>query len=124
MTGGGALSMPVYNGRVKNVKVEKIVGSEGRHKDFNMDFLPCCEFLRARWQRIDEAHYEQKDLPSVELYQIGDAYFVKDGNHRVSVAKTRKCGFVDAQVIHLESSVDLKPGMTMRDIRTAAETVA
>ena len=112
-----------YTG-VKTVSVEKIVGSEGRHKDFNRNFLPCREYLRARWQRIDEAHYEKKDLPSVQLYEIGDVYFVKDGNHRVSVARTRKCAFVDAEVIHMDTAVDLKPGMTMRDIKAAAETVS
>ncbi|HET7269880.1 MAG TPA: hypothetical protein VFI90_02225, partial [Rubrobacter sp.] len=79
----GAVSQ-VYLG-MREVPVSKIVGSVGRHRDFDRAFLPSKPDLGARWRRIDEIMHSAEELPPVSLYKIGDAYFVQDGNHRVSV---------------------------------------
>ena len=107
----------VYSG-MQHVPIAKIVGSEGRYKDFNVKFLPKREFLRSRWQNINIAHYKNVILPPVKLYQVGDVYFVRDGNHRVSVAKSQGIEFVDAEVVYLKTKINIMPGMDINEIKT------
>src|SRR3954454_23704966 len=71
----------------QTVALDHIVGSEGRYSDFDRRFLPRSDKLKQRWSSIDSAMLESVELPPVELYKIGDIYFVRDGNHRVSVAR-------------------------------------
>src|SRR3712207_3501707 len=73
-----------YRG-LQHVPLDKIIGSEGRYADFDRRFLPRTYGTADRWMSIDKAQYTDIHLPPVELYKIGDTYFVKDGNHRVSV---------------------------------------
>ena len=72
---------------MKTVEVEKLVGSVGRCRDFDESFLPVRISVSGRWSRVDRAYHQGIELPAVSLYKIGDAYFVRDGNHRVSVAR-------------------------------------
>jgi hypothetical protein len=109
-------SSEVYVG-MKAVPVDHIVGSEGRYRDFNRHFLPRREHLRSRWVRVDMAHYQEVTLPAVRLYEIGGLYFVRDGNHRVSVAYLRGQQSIDAEVISLDASIELKPGMTLEELK-------
>ncbi|MCB0081672.1 MAG: hypothetical protein KDE47_12105, partial [Caldilineaceae bacterium] len=73
--------------RLDNVPVEKIVGSLGRYHDFTREFLPRNRVNSDRWANLDAALNALETLPPVELYKVGDVYFVQDGNHRVSVAR-------------------------------------
>ena len=97
----GASSM-VRLGRMA-VPVEKIVGSVGRHRDFDGAFLPARASVGTRWKRIDRAFHRGEILPPVSLYKIGEAYFVEDGNHRVSVARYQGVRWIDADVVELRS---------------------
>jgi hypothetical protein len=108
----------VYRG-MRTVRISRIVGSEGRYRDFNRHFLPRHSHLRGRWESVDRAHYHQVILPAVTLYEIGGVYFVRDGNHRVSVARLQKVEFIDAEVISLESRIPISPDMTVEDLRRA-----
>ena len=83
------------------VPVDKIVGSMGRYRDFDRAFLPRQKRTRGRWINIDKAHYSDVILPPVELYKMGEVYFVIDGNHRVSVARQRGQKDIDAHVIEI-----------------------
>jgi len=107
-----------YRG-LRTVLIERIVGSEGRYLDFNRIFLPKREHLRGRWTRVDLAHYQQVHLPPVTLYEIGGVYFVRDGNHRVSVARTQGAEYIDAEVISLKSRLALAPGMSREELKAA-----
>lgn len=89
------------------VRLDAIVGSVGRYRDFDTAFLPIQTQTKRRWLSIDQAHYEDLTLPPVELYQLGETYFVKDGNHRVSVARERGQVFVDAVVTELHAPVPI-----------------
>lgn len=100
----------VYAG-MKTVPIEKIVGSEGRYQDFDNHFLPKSRNLKHRWERVDQAHLTDIILPPIQLYEISGLYFVRDGNHRVSVAKIKGVSFIDAEVISLQSEIMLKPGV-------------
>jgi hypothetical protein len=89
-----------YRG-MRTVEVEKIAGSVGRYRDFDGSFLPRKESMGERWGRIDRAYHRGVELPAVSLYKIGDAYFVRDGNHRVSVARYHEAAAIDAEVVEL-----------------------
>ncbi|MDR1279133.1 MAG: transcriptional regulator [Treponema sp.] len=108
----------VYQG-TQTVPIKLIVGSEGRYRDFNKYFLPRSEHLRNRWERVDEAHIMDIILPAIQLYEIGGVYFVRDGNHRVSVAKAQEVEFIDAEVISLASKISINPSMTIEDLTSA-----
>ena len=105
----------VYLG-MREVPVEKIVGSVGRHRDFDRAFLPSTGDLEARWKRIDQMMHRAEELPPVSLYKIGDAYFVRDGNHRVSVAHQLGVEMIDAEVIELRSRVPIDSALTASDL--------
>ena len=83
---------------IRVVDPEKIVGSIGRSRDFDRDFMPLRAAAGERWKRVDLAFYRDKVLPPVSLYKLGDAYFVLDGNHRVSVARYHCVPAVEADV--------------------------
>ena len=104
-----------YRG-MQTVPIAKIVGSEGRSRDFNRAFLPRHDKMMRRWMNIDVAHYENVILPPIKLFEIGGAYFVRDGNHRVSVARMQGAEFIDAEVTSLASEVPITPGMSREDI--------
>jgi hypothetical protein len=107
-----------YRG-MQTVPIAKIVGSEGRSRDFNRAFLPRHDKMMRRWINIDVAHYENVILPPIKLFEIGGAYFVRDGNHRVSVARMQGAEFIDAEVTSLASEVPIEPGMSRADITRA-----
>jgi hypothetical protein len=86
------------------VPIERIVGSSGRYRDFDLAFLPLREEQDGRWQRIAMADRQGIKLPPPLLYQVGGAYFVEDGNHRVSVANASGRETIEARVIAIEAS--------------------
>src|SRR5215211_7571400 len=94
-------SLRAYNRVGRGIRVvdpEKIVGSVGRSKDFDGCFMPLRAAAGERWKRVDLAFYRDKVLPPVSLYKLGDAYFVLDGHHRVSVARYHGVPGVEAYV--------------------------
>jgi hypothetical protein len=105
-----------YRG-MQEVPISLIVGSEGRYRDFNKYFLPKAEHLRYRWERVDEARLKDIILPPISLYEIGGVYFVRDGNHRVSVAKSQGGEIIDAEVTSLTSEIAITPSMTTDKLR-------
>ena len=86
---------------LKDVEVSKIVGSVGRHEAFDRAFMPTKASLAERWKRVDRAFHRGLDLPAVRLYKMGDAYFVEDGNHRVSVARYQGVETIEADVTEI-----------------------
>lgn len=107
-----------YQG-LKVVPINKIVGSEGRYQDFNKQFLPRKEHLRHRWTRVDEARLQDIVLPPIKLYELGGAYFVRDGNHRVSVAKSQGVEAIDAEVTSLDAKIRILPNFSKEDLYNA-----
>jgi hypothetical protein len=107
-----------YRG-METVPVKLIVGSEGRFKDFDRNFLPRSDFLKARWESVDRANISDVPLPAIELYEIGGVYFVRDGNHRGSVARSTGIEEIDAEVTSLTSEIKIDPSMATDDIKKA-----
>lgn len=87
---------------LREVEIDQIIGSLNRYQDFDESFLPRQTFTRSRWQEIDKALLRGEYLPPVDLYKIGDYYFVIDGNHRVSVAREKGQKYIDAHVRELK----------------------
>lgn len=109
-----------YRG-MQTVPVSQIVGSMDRFRDFDRTFLPRKKSTQGRWTRIDRAYYEDVRLPPIQLYKVGDIYFVKDGNHRVSVARDRGVEFIDAEVIEGHVRVPLHSSMSPQELLLQAE---
>ncbi|MGI8588191.1 MAG: transcriptional regulator [Chloroflexia bacterium] len=110
----------VYRG-LQQVPVSAIIGSVDRYHDFNRNFLPVQGHTRPRWEAIDRATRADEVLPPVQLYKIGQVYFVKDGNHRVSVARERGQDMIDAEVIECPTSVPITSHSNARDLLGLAE---
>lgn len=91
------------------VPLDHIIGSVGRYQDFDRAFLPKLTHIRSRWENIDRARMKDIPLPAVDLYKIGEVYFVKDGNHRVSVARERGQVYIDAFVTEIHTEVAITP---------------
>jgi len=83
---------------LRPVLLSQIVGSEGRSKDFDCHFNPLRAHTQQRWISVMLARRADTPLPPVELIQIGDAYYVRDGHHRLSVAHALGESCIDAEV--------------------------
>jgi hypothetical protein len=114
------LGGPIYRGR-QAVPVRNIVGSVNRYRDFDRAFLPKDGVSDWRWQAINRAFYHFEDLPPVQLYKVGDVYFVMDGHNRVSVAREHGVEFVDADVLEVTSRVPLTPDVDAEDLEILGE---
>ena len=75
----------------------------GKHEQFDQNFMPLSNASPERWKRIDRAFRLGQELPAVSLVQLGGAYFVSDGNHRVSVARFHGVEWIDAEVTESRS---------------------
>jgi len=87
-----------YYAGLKEVLIADIRGTEGRVEDFDDRFNPLSQRTRDRWLNIAIARMSGSALPAVELIQIGDCYFVRDGHHRISVAQAMGGQVLDAEV--------------------------
>jgi len=89
------------------VRLDRIVGSVGRYRDFTRTFLPRTRAIEERWTRLDAAMNALESFPPVELFKIGEVYFVRDGNHRVSVARANGVSHIDAYVTVVKTDIPL-----------------
>jgi nucleotide-binding universal stress UspA family protein len=92
---------------LKEIPIDAIIGSVNRYQDFSRDFLPGQNVDEERWTNVELATYRMAGLPPIEVYQIGEVYFVSDGNHRVSVAKQLGVTQIQAYVTAVYSRVGL-----------------
>ena len=97
---------------LQTITLDSIVGTVDRAKEFDRSFRPTSPRLRARWQRIAEAQRRGESFPPISVYRIGELHFVRDGHHRVSVARSLGREDIDAYVTEVETRV--RPG---RDVR-------
>ncbi len=86
------------------VEVARIVGSAGKHDQFDEGFMPLRGASPERWKRIDRAYRSGAELPPVSLYKMDGGFFVRDGHHRVSVARFHDAEWIDAEVTEFRTS--------------------
>jgi hypothetical protein len=104
-----------YKG-LQEIELDKIVGSVGRYRDFTRTFLPKSDRSERRWRRVDAVSLDQLGFPPIEVYKVGDVYFVRDGNHRVSVARAHGAKIIDAYVIEYKTPVPIDSQDDLDDI--------
>lgn len=108
---------------LQDIPVKAIVGSVGRYNDFTRSFLPRHNWDAQRWANVKTAGHVS-DLPPIEVYQIGEAYFVLDGNHRVSIARQLGVEFLNASVIEVHTRVPLSADVQPDELIIKAELAA
>lgn len=101
---------------LQTIPVEMIVGSVGRYRDFDRAFFPTQTTTSERWISVSKARYQDIELPPIEAYKLGDVYFVKDGNHRVSVARERGQAYIDAYVTEINVPIVVTPDMDLDEV--------
>lgn len=116
------LGGPIYRG-LQDVPLDKIIGSVDRYQDFDRRFIPRQAHTEVKWQRINRAWYREESLPPILLYQVDDVYFVIDGHHRVSVARSHGQPMIEAEVRECSSRVPVTPDLSADDLETMGDQV-
>ena len=98
------------------VPLDAIVGSVDRGRDFDRSFRPTSGRVRSRWEHIAAAVRRGESLPPVDLVRIGAIYFVRDGHHRVSVARALGRTDIDAYVTEVVTRVGAEKTITLADL--------
>lgn len=107
---------------IQNIPLDAIVGSVGRYTDFTRTFLPLRDDDRERWARVKVEFIEgQVGLPPIEVYKVGEAYFVIDGNHRVSIARQEGFVSIGAHVIEVKTDIPFTSDVQPDDLIIKAE---
>lgn len=109
-------AIPSLEQETHSIPLEAVVGSVGRYNDFNRDFLPRNRSDQDRWASVLHARDMGVDLPPIKVYQLGEIYFVIDGNHRVSVAKRRGETEIRAAVTRIPTRVDISSSDSLEDV--------
>ncbi len=109
--------------RLEEIPLDSIVGSVGRYHDFTRKYLPKASIDRGRWARVMASFQGMKGLPPIDVYRLGSVYFVRDGNHRVSVARQMGSDLIQAYVTDVESKVELTADVKPDDLIIKTELV-
>jgi hypothetical protein len=105
---------PLYRG-IHQVPLDKIIGSVGRYGEMNREFLPLSDSLKDRWVKVAELA-QTEGWPPIELYQVNDVYFVRDGNHRVSAARRFKFPSIEAHVWEYPEDIVIGPKDSLDEV--------
>src|SRR4051812_41859776 len=98
------------------IPLDSIMGTVDRRRgEFDRDFRPS-PGTRGRWERIAEARKRGEAMPPIDVFRIGDLHFVRDGHHRVSVARALKEKDINARVIEVRTKLGAEPELTVRDL--------
>ena len=111
-----------YGGE-REIPLDRVVGSayEGRTHDFDPAFLPTSARLRQRWQRVYRAMVEGPEIPPIDVYDLEGSYYVIDGHHRVSVARSLDRPTINARVTEVRTRAPLGPEVDRGELLRAAE---
>ena len=93
---------------VREIRVDRIVGSVDRSADFDRDFRPQRGLSRRRLASLRSA-FRETGMPPIEVFEVGGAYFVEDGHHRVALAREQRADFIDAEVTRLQTNYEIGP---------------
>lgn len=101
---------------LRSIVLDSIVGTVDRTREFDRSFRPRSRRVRIRWQRIAEAMRRGQSMPPIEVYRVGEVHFVRDGHHRVSVARQLGLEVIDAHVTEVLTEVDAAGGISVGDL--------
>jgi len=111
-------------GGTQEIPLDRVIGTsayEAKGGDFGPEFLPMSARLRDRWTRIYREMVEGDELPPIDVYKVGDWYFVIDGHHRVSVARSLGRATINARVVEVKTRAPLGPHVDPAALLRAAE---
>ena len=101
---------------LQTIALDTIVGTVGRARDFDRRFRPTSRRTRKRWERIATAARRGEGFPPIDVYRIGEVHFVKDGHHRVSVARAQALSHIEAYVTEVATELGADHKITLRDL--------
>jgi hypothetical protein len=101
---------------LQTVALDSILGTVDRTKGFDRQFRPTTSRVRARWERIANAVRRGEPMPPISLFRIGDVHFVRDGHHRVSVARAMGRTQIDAYVVEVVTRVGADRALRLGDL--------
>lgn len=109
------------NRELREIPLNAIIGSVGRYQDFSRTLLPLKESDRERWSRVRAAVDSLEGLPPIEVYKVGEVYFILDGHHRASIARELGAKEIQAYVREVDIKVPLSPDDQPDDIILKSE---
>jgi len=101
---------------LQSVELDSIVGTVDRGREFDRAFRPVSGRVRTRWERIAAAQRRGESMPPIDLYRIGEVHFVRDGHHRVSVARALGLDTIDAYVTEVQTRVGADRNIRLGDL--------
>ncbi len=101
---------------LQTIELDSIVGSVDRSREFDRRFRPTTGRVRPRWERIATATRRGAEIPPIDVYRIGELHFVKDGHHRVSVARAMGFKVIDAYVTEILTEIGASREITLKDL--------
>ena len=101
---------------VRSIPIPSIVGTVDRRKEFDREFRPTSSRARTRFERIAEASRRGASMPPIDVYRIGELHFVRDGHHRVAVARAQGSDTIDAHVVEVLTQVAPDSSITLADL--------
>ena len=101
---------------LQTIDLDSIVGTVDRGREFDRSFRPTSGRVRPRWERINTAQRKGQEMPPIDVYRIGELHFVKDGHHRVSVARALGFGVIDAYVTEIVTELGAGREIRLSDL--------
>jgi hypothetical protein len=101
---------------LQTIELDSIVGTVDRGREFDRRFNPTSGRVRPRWERINTAQRKGQAMPPIDVYRIGELHFVKDGHHRVSVARALGHKDIDAYVTEIITELGAGREIRLRDL--------
>jgi hypothetical protein len=98
------------------IPLDSIVGTVDRSREFDRSFRPTSRRLRRRWEGIAKAMRSGEAMPPIDVYRVGELHFVRDGHHRVSVARQLRLDVIEAQVTEILTEVEAAPELRHHDL--------
>jgi hypothetical protein len=93
---------------LQTIRLDRVVGTVDSTRDFDRRFRPTSNRVRERWERLALAQRRGESIPPIDVYQVGELYFVEDGHHRVSIALAMGQKVIDAYVTEIRTAVPAK----------------
>ncbi|MEA2378429.1 MAG: hypothetical protein QOK00_64 [Thermoleophilaceae bacterium] len=101
---------------LQTIELDSIVGTVDRSREFDRSFRPTSGRVRPRWERIALATRKGQAMPPIDVYRIGELHFVKDGHHRVSVARELGHEVIEAYVTEVVTELGADRAIRMHDL--------
>lgn len=89
---------------VRPIEIDRIAGSESHAEEFSKSFLPLRSYLKDRWSSVNEAFRRDGTLPAIRVFELNGRYYVRDGRHRVSVARFHGAEYIDAEIVKITAA--------------------